>query len=127
RAELPTAFVVRTGEVLRAVRDRARPPLGGAGGLVEGLLPLLPRRPDPHADPLPLRHEGLQRAARRRRADVPGARESRRRDPARALPRPVPRPDPAELSARPLRALPRLVEPLPDAGARRRAVSRRAG
>ena len=61
------------------------------------------------------RREGLQRADRRRRADVPGAEEQWRRRAAGDLSRPVPRPDHAELRARSPAALPQLVRQVFDA------------
>jgi dipeptidyl aminopeptidase/acylaminoacyl peptidase len=61
---------------------------------------LLQRRQDQDADAVHGRREGLQRADRRRRADVSGAEEPRRRHAAGDLSRPVPRPDHSELRAR---------------------------
>ncbi len=62
--------------------------------------PVLQRRQDQDADAVHGRREGLQRADRRRRADVPGAEEPGRRHAAGDLSRPVPRPDDPELRAR---------------------------
>ena len=63
------------------------------------------------------RREGLQRADRRRRTDVSGAEEPRRRYAARGLPGTVPRTDDPELRARSAAALPELVQQVPAADA----------
>ena len=75
------------------------------------------------ADPLPVRRPRHERAAPELRAALPGAAPGRPGgDRARHLPGPVARHRDAELPEGPLRALPRLVRPLPAA---RRAAARR--
>ncbi len=81
----------------------------GQGLVAQGVLSLPQRREDQDAHALHGRREGLQRADRRRRTDVPGAQEPRRGNRARHLSRAVPRPDDAELRARPVAAVRRLV------------------
>ena len=103
------------------------PPWKITGPVDQDLVSVLPRRPDQDADAVPGRREGLQRAARRRRADVPGAAEPRRRHAARDLPGPVPRHHDAELQDRSARALRGLVRQVPERPARvddRRATER---
>ena len=55
------------------------PPWKSAGPLDEALVSVLPRRSDQDADAVLGRREGLQRAAARQRADVPGPAQPRRR------------------------------------------------
>ena len=67
------------------------PPWKSPGSVDEDLVSVLPRGSDQDADAVSRRREGLQRADRGQRADVPGAQEPGRRHAARDLPGAVPR------------------------------------
>ncbi len=80
-------------------RAGAGPAVEESGRLDEGVVSVLPRRPDQDAHALHGRREGLQRADCRQRADVPGAEEPGRGHATRDLPRSVPRAHHPELRA----------------------------
>ncbi len=101
--------------VHRAVGHRGWPAVEGTGPLHQAVLPVLARGPDQDAHALHGRRKGLQRAHRRRGADVSGAQEPGRRDATGDLPWAVPRSDGPELSARSARAVPGLVRQVPEA------------
>jgi dipeptidyl aminopeptidase/acylaminoacyl peptidase len=109
RLDLQPLLRLRHRPVRQRLRDGAGPPLGASRGLDEAILPLLPERPDRHADPVHGRRQGLQRAPAEQRADVPGAEDPRRRHRPDHLSRPVPRPDAPELPQGPRPALAGLV------------------
>ena len=100
RRQRAAAHDVRRRPVHRAVRGGAGQPWKHQDLWMKVSLPVLPRGPDQDADAVHGRRQGLQRAARRRRADVSGAAEQRRREPAGDLPGPAPRDHDAELPAR---------------------------
>ncbi len=66
-------------QYIDAVRPGDRAAVEVEGRVDEGVVSVLPRRQDQDADAFHGRREGLQRADRRRRADVPGAEEPGRR------------------------------------------------
>ena len=117
RRQRQSAVDVRQRRVRPAVQPRARAAVAQHRAVAQAVVPVLPRRPDPHADSVHGRGQGLQRADRRRRADVRGAQDARRADGIGRLPRPVPRAHPAELPQGSRRADQRLVRSLPAAGA----------
>ena len=82
---------------------------GGDRAVAEDLVRLHARRQDQDADALHGRREGLQCPAGRRRADVPGAGQSRRPHAVSGLPELVPRDYAPELSEGPHGAISRLV------------------
>ena len=104
-----------TDQYITQYEQEIGPPWKNPGSLDQDLVSVLPGRPHQDADAVPVRGEGLQRAAARQRADVSGAAEPRRRHPARDLSEPVPRHHDAELQERPAPALPRLVRQVPEA------------
>ena len=69
----------------------AGPAVEGQGPVAQGVVSLLPGRPDQDADAVHGGDKDFNVPLDRRRADVPGAQEPGRRDPADHLPRPVPR------------------------------------
>jgi hypothetical protein len=69
-----------------------------------------------HADPVPVRGGGRQRAVPGRRTDVPGAALAQRADPTGGVSRRKPRPHRAELPQRPHDAEPCLVHAVPEEG-----------
>src|SRR2546430_3277128 len=83
--------------------------------MAQALVSLPARRPDRHADPVPVRRQGLQRAVAQFGTDVPGVAQPRRPHGARDLSGTAPRDREAELPAGPVGAVLGLVRQVPEA------------